>query len=129
MRLISVAALLSLVRLKESTEAGPTGAKIRSVLVPREYTRLDQLVDVIFTAAKDVEAAAASEQPDTSGESTGVKTESSSWEFTDPQVLDAKREKALQALAQRDGKRLVKRSRALYWDTSHTYRAACTISK
>src|SRR5205814_6055370 len=58
MRVISIDALLTLVKLKESTEAGVTGAKIRSILIPMEFTRLDALVDVLFTAAKDVETTA-----------------------------------------------------------------------
>ncbi len=125
-RLISVDALFSLVRLKESTESGVTGAKIRSVLSPMEYTRLDPLIDVMFTAAKDVEATAGSQVPeaDIGGESGG-----SGWVFTDASALDAKRAQIFAALGARDGKKLIRRSRALFWDASHTYRAACTVSK
>jgi hypothetical protein len=32
-------------------------------------------------------------------------------------------------LGGRDGKRLIKKSRAVYWDSAHTFRAVCTISK
>jgi hypothetical protein len=46
MRLISADALIKLVKLKESAEGAETGVKIRSLLVPREYTRLDEMVDV-----------------------------------------------------------------------------------
>jgi hypothetical protein len=126
MRLISVDALVSLVKLKETTEASATGAKIRSVLVPMEYTKLDSLIDVIFSAAKDVETGGGIEapvEPDREGEET------SGWEFTDSKALDAKREAVVLALGSRDGKRLVKKSRAVYWDAEHTYRAVCTISK
>lgn len=127
MRLISVDALLTLVRLKESTEAGVTGSKIRSVLVPMEYTRLDNLVDVMFTTAKDVEATVEAENPEDTGSDPQI--EGSGWVFTPSHLIDAKRDAILNALALRDGKRLIKRSRALYWDASHTYRAVCTISK
>jgi hypothetical protein len=120
-RLISVDALLKLVELKESTEAGLTGAKLRSVLAPVEYTRLDGLVDLMFTAAKDVEAAIETENPEAS--------EASSWEFTDPMVLQTRRDAILESLGARDGKKLIKHSRALYWDADHTYRAVCTLSK
>jgi hypothetical protein len=128
MRLISVDALLTLVKLKESTEAGVTGAKIRSILVPVEYTRLDGLVDVMFTAAKDVEATVESENP-LQDESDNTLQGGTAWEFTSPALLQAKRDEILAALAVRDGKRLIKRSRALYWDADHRYRAVCTISK
>jgi hypothetical protein len=121
LRLISVDALLKLVELKESTEAGVTGAKLRSVLAPVEYTRLDGLVDLMFTAAKDVEAAVESENPEPS--------EASSWEFTDPQLLQQRRDAILESLSARDGVKLIKHSRALYWDADHAYRAVCTLSK
>ena len=127
MRLISIDALFSLVRLKESTEGGVTGAKIRSVLSPMEYTRLDTLIDVMFTAAKDVEATAGSEVPEP--EAADQAPSGSGWVFTDSHLLDDKRAQILAALGARDGKKLVRRSRALYWDASHRFRAACTISK
>lgn len=127
MRLISVDALFALVRIKESTDSGVTSAKIRSVLVPMEYTRLDTLVDVMFTTAKDVEAAAESEKPAPVNETDDG--ESSGWEFTAPAVIQARREAIISALRARDGKRLIKRSRALYWDADHSYRVVCTVSK
>jgi hypothetical protein len=120
-RLISVDALLKLVELKESIEAGLAGVKLRSVLTPVEYTRLDGLVDLMFTAAKDVEAAVEAENPDV--------PEVTSWEFTDPKVLQARRAAILESLSARDGVKLIKHSRALYWDADHAYRAVCTLSK
>ena len=57
-RLISVDSLISLVKLKEATEANATGTKIRGVLFPMEYTKLDGLIDVMFSAAKDIETGA-----------------------------------------------------------------------
>jgi hypothetical protein len=127
MRLISVDALLALVRIKESTDSGVTSTKIRSVLVPMEYTRLDALVDVMFTTAKDVEAAADSDKPAAAAEIDDG--EPSGWEFTAPDVIQANREAIISALGARDGKRLIRRSRALYWDAEHTYRVVCTVSK
>jgi hypothetical protein len=128
MRLISVDALLTLVKLKESTEAGVTGAKIRSILVPLEHTRLDGLIDVMFTTARDVEAAVESENPEPDG-IVDLDDAGSGWQFTDPALIQAKREHILTTLGMREGKTLIKRSRALYWDSSHSYRIACSISK
>jgi hypothetical protein len=129
MRLISIDALLTLVNLKESTEAGVTGAKIRSILIPMEFTRLDTLVDVLFTAAKDVETTAEIDKPlpPDNGEST--EAEGAGWQFTDAQLLRSKRDEILAALGEREGKKLIKRSMAQYWDAAHTFRVACTISK
>lgn len=136
MRLISADALIKLVQLKEDSEAPETGRKIRSLLTPMEYTRLDQMIDVMFTTAKDVESAAEVE--------TGQKDEPSSvavpeaksgakvkgvWKFTDSVSLQTKREAIVAALENREGTKLIKKSRALYWDPSHSLRAVFTISK
>lgn len=54
-RLISVESLLQLVLIKEKTEDVITLEKIRSLIEPIEYTRLDRLVDVVFLSVEDAE--------------------------------------------------------------------------
>lgn len=132
MRLISADALLKLVQLKEDADDLSTGGKIRSLLAPMEYTRLDALIDVMFTTAKDVEGAAGAEvrnedePPQAEDEAEKVK---GVWQFTDRASLEAKRERMVAALGQREGVSLIKKSRALYWDADHRVRAAFAISK
>ena len=129
MRLISVDALSALVKLKENTEAGSTEQKIRSILSPREYTRLDGLIDVLFTAAKDVEVTVSIDQPAPTDSDDGDDGAGSGWRFTDPGTLNQVRQQVLEALGKREGINFVKRSRALYSDVSHSIRAVCTVSK
>jgi hypothetical protein len=136
-RLISADALIKLVQLKEDADAPDTGRKIRSLLAPMEYTRLDQMIDVMFTTAKDVETAAAAETPiegeepgeTVSFDKTGSGASRGAWEFTDAALLQGKRELIIHALNNREEVNLIKRTRALYWDAGHTIRVACTISK
>jgi hypothetical protein len=95
-----------------------------------EYTRLDQMIDVMFTTAKDVETAAAVETTiggEEAGETIyltkiGSTTSKGTWEFTDAALLQEKRELIVDALNDREGVNLIKRSRALYWDAGHTIR-------
>jgi hypothetical protein len=113
-RLISADALIKLVQLKESAEEPETGRKIRSLLVPREYTRLDDMVDVMFSTAKDIETAgeavalAEEDQPadarDSSEKTKGV------WEFTDTRLLQAKRDEIVDALSRREETALIKKA-------------------
>jgi hypothetical protein len=124
MRLISIDSLVHLVRLKESTEEAITGSKIRSVLVPMEYTRLDGLIDVMFTAAKDVESAVDSEQP-----TEDEDTQRSGWEFTDRTIMQEKRAVIINTFAQERDFKLIRRSGALYWNPDHSFRIVCTVSK
>ena len=144
-RLLSTEALLKLVQLKENAEDTATGIKIRELLFPMEYTRLDQIIDVMFTTATDVETVLNTEggplvdsdtaddqdrtpdskivDPDETLSSKGT------WEFTDSRLLQGKREEILQSVGQKIGAALIKKSRALYWDASHEHRVACSISK
>lgn len=123
MRLISIESLLKLVDLKESTEEPTTAAKIRDVLRPAEYTRLDGLIDILFTAAKDVEDQDATEPDSQSGDKT------SDWEFTAPALLSAKRDLIIAAVSRHLGRPLIQKSRATFWDSEKLIRAVCSISK
>lgn len=126
MRLISVDSLFRLLEIKESTEEAETARKIRGVLRPVEYTRLDALVDVLFTTAKDAEDKMSDAvEPDEIKEAG----EASSWQFTAPSALAAKRETIISAVSDKLGQALIKRTRATYWDSSKDHRAICTLSK
>jgi hypothetical protein len=54
MRLISVDALMSLMKLKEEVEDPKTIQKIHDILIPREFTKLDEIIEIIFSTAEDV---------------------------------------------------------------------------
>jgi hypothetical protein len=53
-RLISVEALLRLMSVKENLETPQAVQKIRHILRPKEYTKVDEIIDLVFSAAKDV---------------------------------------------------------------------------
>ena len=135
-RLISAEALFKLVELKENAEGPSTGLKIRSLLVPKEYTRLDSMIDVMFTTAKDVEDAITFSAPPAdvpSDTAVLVVNESgqpkNSWDFTDPKLLEKKRTAIIKAFEGTKSTKLMRKSRALYWDPTHKIRVACTLSK
>lgn len=137
-RLISAEALIKLVQLKEDSDGVETGRKIRSLLEPVEYTRLDRMVDVMFTTAKDVEASATQgldmepgeENPDAISVPAPLRpTSRGQWQFTDSRSLQEKRDGIVAALGRRESAHLIKRSRALYWSADREVRAACAISK
>ena len=144
-RLLSTEALLKLVQLKENAEDVVTGKKIRELLFPMEYTRLDQIIDVMFTTATDVQPVLDSaadiltdldvkETPATNIDSKIVmesekEISKGTWEFTDSRLLQEKREEILHSVSQKMGTALIKKSRALYWDATHDQRVACSISK
>jgi hypothetical protein len=55
-RLISASSLLSLVKVKENLDTIDTEQKILSVLRPHEYTRIDEIVDLVFSVTEDFKA-------------------------------------------------------------------------
>ncbi len=133
-RLISADALLKLVQIKEKSDDPETGLKIRSLLTPMEFTRLDGLVDVMFTTITDVDSAIAEAVEDKIDANDGKALDESTvapggWEFTDTALLDQKRAEIIDALGKKIGAKLIKKSRALFWDAMHEKRVACSISK
>jgi hypothetical protein len=129
MRLISVDSLVTLVKLKENTEDEATAEKIRGILVPMEYTRLDGLIDVMFTTVRDVETVVENESHADDSPQTTTAGEKGTWQFTESALIDEKRSGILRAVEKLNDVKLVKKSRALYWSADRSIGIACTISK
>ena len=53
-RVISADSLLSLVDIKESLDTPDTEEKILAVLRPHEYTRVDDIIDLVFSVSEDI---------------------------------------------------------------------------
>jgi hypothetical protein len=60
--------------------------------------------------------------------STGevASAETSTWEFTDPELLQQKRDEIIKAMSRRVGAPLIKRAGVLFWAADHSRRVACT---
>lgn len=54
-RLISVDGLVRLLRIKESVDEPGVAARIRGLLRPQEFTKVDPIIDVVFATAQDVQ--------------------------------------------------------------------------
>jgi hypothetical protein len=53
-RLISIDAILRLMKIRQDLDSPSVEARIREVLVPREYTRVDEIIDLVFSTAEDI---------------------------------------------------------------------------
>jgi hypothetical protein len=126
MRLISVERLIKLVQIKEKSGDPSTVHQIRQLLQPIEYTKIDKIIDVIFTTAVDVEAQQQAEQeaPVEEKEQEGYKQIR-----TAPEELNAKRLQAVESFSALKGKELVKQSRTLFWSPDKQLRVCCAVSK
>lgn len=130
MRLISIERLIKLVQIKEKSDDASTLNQIRQLLQPFEYTKIDKIIDVIFTTAVNVESQQEiDQQAPTPGSEDEEDHEGSKQVRTDPELLNAKRQAAVDAFALLKGKELVKRSKTLFWFPDKELRVCCAVSK
>ena len=120
-RIISVDALLRLMRIKEELEDPLIVQRIHSILIPREFTRLDAIADVLFSAAEEIKQ---DETPvEVQDESEGSKPD----ELKAPPV--AFHESCVKRVQTKLSISLIKRSRAGYSSPDHTVALNCSVSK
>jgi hypothetical protein len=122
MRLISVDALMRLMRLKESIEDPDALRRIYEILIPREFTKLDEIVDLVFSTAEDAQATTDVLPKDVRPAPVEVADEK---KFTPVAFNDL--------VATRVGKYLavplIKRTRALFSSPDDSWRAVCVASR
>jgi hypothetical protein len=113
-----------------SSDEDETTEKIRNLLVPFEYTRLDNIIDVMFAAAKDVGASTIEAEPPSETVSADCDEDSSyKQEHTPKSILDSVRGEAIAALSVREGVSLIAHKRAQFWSGDKSVRAVCPVSK
>ena len=126
MRLISVSALIRLVQVKEKPDDAATVRQIRELLKPFEYTKIDQIIRVIFSTTQSVET---QKEIEPSIEETIEGRDVGRQIRTDLELLNGKRQEAVEAFAKLKGKNLVKRSVTLFSDPEKRFRVCCAVSK
>lgn len=55
-RLLSIDSLFRLIGIREEIEGPHVARQINDILIPREYTRVDGIIDLVFAAAADVKS-------------------------------------------------------------------------
>lgn len=128
MRLISVERLIKLVQINEKSDDPNTLKQIRQLLQPFEYTKIDRIIDVIFTTAVDVETQQEIDQEAPAEDGQDVSTVHVQVR-TDFEALNAKRKEAVDSFSKAKGKELLKRSRTLFWSPDKSLRVCCAVSK
>jgi hypothetical protein len=127
-RLISTEALMSLLAVKEELEDPTIQHKIHSVLRPREFTRLDGIVDLLFSTAEDIkqEHVAESEpEEEEEGEEETNRVVDRKPKFIPVAFHDA----CVRRIEKTLGTSLVKRSRATFAAADQSLKVICAISR
>jgi hypothetical protein len=120
-RIMSTDALNKLMDVKEILEDPKTTDKIFDILVPKEYTRIDQIIDLMFSTAEDVSQQEEDLIPDSEsqeGTPTGKK-------FTPVNFTNA----CIERIESKLKIELVKKSRASFFNEIEKVGVVCSISK
>ena len=118
-RLISVDAILRLMFLKEKVDDPTTIKKICDILKPREFTRLDEIVDLVFSAAEEAAETEAT-IPQEEAADTGSAERAAPAAFHGACI--ARVENHL-------GKQLIRQTKSSYASPDGTFAAVCAVSK
>jgi len=115
-RIISVDSLINLVNIKESADNQETIYRIKTLLRPIEYTRIDMLVDIMFTTAKDLENSLDQEEEQESDSLKSQKDNLSS--------INGLRNQIISEMGDKTGKKLVSifvRNLVQFYHEKHSY--------
>jgi len=120
-RIISVNALLRLMSIKEEVEDPQIIQRIHSILIPREFTRLDEIADILFSAAEDIKQEAVTLDEDE--ESAGKKVK-------EPKLTPvAFHDVCIARIQAILSETLIKRTRAQYSTPDRATIVNCAVSK
>ncbi len=126
MRIVGIDALIKLMDVNLSTSSEAVTEKIHTILRPFEYTRIDQIVDVVFTAAEDKENEVQDMDP------VGLVLEDGkvgTQDRTPRAIIDQKKVAAVALISAREGRALQKRRHSMYADVDDTVHAVVVVSK
>jgi hypothetical protein len=129
-RMISIDALIRLAKVKEASADEDTTTKIRNLLIPVEYTKLDGIIDVIFTTAVDIED---STSMDVEVEALASEIDEDNnihkHDKTEPELIRKLRSQIIRAVSENIKQPITSKSRVLYRSQDGAYSLACPVSK
>jgi hypothetical protein len=126
MRIIGIDALIKLMEVNLSTLSTEVTEKIHTILRPFEYTRIDKIVDVVFTAAEDKESELS--EPDVAEFKSG-STSSATQDRTPAEVLQQKKNDCIRKIAERFDRTIHRKKHSMYADALDDIHVIVSISK
>lgn len=119
-RLVSVDALMRLMRLKENLEEPLVVRKIRDILSPQEFTKVDGIIDIVFSTSEDV----------LQGDVPGEGEEEADEDERKPKFVPAAfHDACIKRIESHLGRSLVRRSRATYTSADGSLAVVCAVSR
>ncbi|MDZ4818323.1 MAG: hypothetical protein SGJ20_05055 [Planctomycetota bacterium] len=124
MRLISVDALVRLMLLKQSVEDPDALRRIYEILIPREFTKLDEIVELVFSTAED--AKQVDDILETDDDQLVVESAKATETKFAPVAFNAL---IAENVSRHLGTPLLKRTRALFSSPDESVRVVCAASR
>lgn len=119
-RLISAEALLKLMRVKENLSAAGTVSQIQQILKPLEYTRVDSLIDIIFTTSEDLQTDDVENDIESEDDNETVRIQSKPVKY---------HEAVVERVSGYLGVPLIRQGRCTYTSADQNNRLLCIVSK
>lgn len=129
MRIVGIDALVKLMKINLTTLGADVTEKIHTILRPFEYTRIDGIVDVVFTATEDKENEAIAPEELEVAESPSASSSTTSLERTPQQLIDFKKAEAIRRFSAKMGKSILKRKHSMYSDQQNELHVIVAVSK
>lgn len=129
MRIVGIDALIKLMEVNLTTSSKEVTEKIHTILKPIEYTRIDAIVDVIFTTAEDKEIEQEESVEPEDFDSKITQKKGVTPQTTAKEIIEQKKQNAINVLGKNTDKVLIKRKFSLFSDQNDEVHAAVAISK
>lgn len=120
MRLISVDSLIRLMHLNQNVDDPQTIAKIHQILIPKEFTKLDEIINIVFSTAEEIKEI--ENLDDIAEDSLNITNEKKFTPVAFHQFCIDKIENKLNLS-------LIKKTRSTYSCSSKTLNLTCAVSK
>ena len=133
-RLLSVDALLRLVQIREEIEGPAVARKICDLLIPREYTRVDGIIDLVFETAADVRGDGSDQievpEPTPIASAKRAQISEASTSKQSPKFIPVSfHDECAERVSKKLGIPLVKRSKATFISPGGEVAAICAVSR
>src|SRR5262249_44943214 len=122
-RVISVDGLTRLMTLKETIDDPQILKKILGILIPREFTRVDEIIDLVFSTAEEAIQETTTEEE--AGRALDEAPPETSLRVAPASFYDA----CIQRVAAKLGRTLVKQSRTFYASPDGSATVLCVVSR
>jgi hypothetical protein len=127
-RIVGVEALVKLMEINLSTQSEEVLEKIHTILQPFDYTRIDKIVDVVFTTAEDIERDREEPVASTPEEIVSPK-DARTLDKTPQGEIEEKKRRLVDRLATKTTVLLQKKRHSMYADKDNKVHAVIAISK